>query len=534
MRTQALTALPVLSYEQGFEGSDKRRPLAITLTDRLLVQHRGAAALALAPEGMGRAWTLRASAPVREIYRVRADGAPMLGDCMPVEGEAPEAVTVAAPGSAVAVLCIDGPLAQREQETWCGYVQGYDGIASRLRECLTDPQVGAVVLRVDSPGGDVAGLEDAVAQMRADVAQAGKPVLCQVDQMAASAAFWLACAVATGGVYLSSAGMVGSVGVLAVHVSEARALEAEGLDVTIIRQPSGKAAGHPAEQLSDVGRARLEQMVASAASRFYAAIGAARGLTPAQVQAQNAAMFEGVLAVQAGLADGVATLPETIACAAQMMRRGSAPSALGPFDARDQQTRRAAEVASPRQAGEARGRRHMDQIALCALLGIAVSANEDQVAERTRALVAFETEAVRLSGEADGPRALGALRAAVERAKRAGEIEAAATRAHVESLLASAQAAKKIVPAQLDDLRAWGMGPGGAQALESYLAKCPATLPEARVEPKVEPENEPKQGADQHGGKTYAQMSGPEKAALANDNPALFKRMRSAHRAGRN
>lgn len=100
------------------------------------------------------------------------------------------ATQVATPQPAtVAIVGIEGPLAQRAIYDLCGYVDGYDAIAARLQIALENPDVGAVVLRIDSPGGDAQGLEEAVRRMRLAVEQSGKPCMVYVDELAASAAY---------------------------------------------------------------------------------------------------------------------------------------------------------------------------------------------------------------------------------------------------------------------------------------------------------------------------------------------------------
>jgi ClpP class serine protease len=505
-------AVPVSSLGSGVVAAP-RRPFAVTLTPGLLAEHRGGAVVALGEDTLGRAWALRSEAPSAALWRMRGE----MPEPVPDVPEPAEAKL--APGSVVAVLDVDGPLSQREVETWCGYVQGYDGIARRLREALDAPEVGAVVLRVDSPGGDVAGLEEAVATMRADVARAGKPVLGYVDELAASAAYWLAAAVCSSGVYLPGSGLVGSIGCLAVHVSEARALDAAGVDVEVVRDPRGKAAGHPAEPFSDVASARLEELVRAASARFARAVSAARPLSATQARALDGAVLEGSRAVEAGLADGVASLADTITRAASMAR--ARPAGMGP-------------VAEAKDAAASRRRKSMDHALVCALAGLAIDATEAQVGERLRALASFEAEAVALSGESEPRRAIGALRAHVERSKKADDIEARAVRAHVEHVLGAALARGTVMPAELDDLRAWGLAPGGADALESYLGKRAPVVSATQTPPPASPDlpAAPAPGEpEKHDGKTYAELSFTERAALEKKNPALFGRMRAAHKA---
>lgn len=220
----------------------------------------------------------------------------------------------AEPEADVALVRISGPLAQRAETGWCAVVDGYDAITSRFLAALDAAR--SVVLVIDSPGGDGAGLVEAVRRMRELADAAGKPVLAYADEFAASAAYWIAMGVGDA-VYLPALGAVGSVGAIAVHQDVSGAAEKEGVKYTVVRDPAGKAQGSSLEPLSEVGLARIERDVNALAGAFVAAVAARRGLAASAVRALDADMFRGAEAVRAGLADGVATLEEVLARAVQ-------------------------------------------------------------------------------------------------------------------------------------------------------------------------------------------------------------------------
>jgi ClpP class serine protease len=220
----------------------------------------------------------------------------------------------------VAVLRVDGPLAQREHaESLCGHVDGYDGITERFAAALSDVRASSVVLVIDSPGGDAAGLEEALTRMAAAKKAAGKPVHIYIDELAASAAYWIASAVGDS-ITVPTAGGVGSIGCVAGLIDESAMLEKEGIAVELVRDPEGKAAGHPAAPLMDIARERLSKEVSAIAMRFAKSVAASRGLSVGEVRDQNANVYYGREAVVAGLADKVGTLEQTIAAAARAGR----------------------------------------------------------------------------------------------------------------------------------------------------------------------------------------------------------------------
>lgn len=218
-----------------------------------------------------------------------------------------------APGG-VAFVRIEGPLAQRGTLELCAVVDGYNWITARFAEALDAGR--AVVLQINSPGGDGAGLVEAVRRMRALADDAGKPVYAFIDELAASAAYWIAACVADK-VFVPETGRVGSIGAIAVHVDVTAAAEKAGEKYTLIRDPAGKAAGSALEPLGDTARERIARDVEALSANFAAAISARRGMSLGAVRALDADVLQGADAVRAGLADGVATLEQVVGMAAQ-------------------------------------------------------------------------------------------------------------------------------------------------------------------------------------------------------------------------
>jgi ClpP class serine protease len=256
----------------------------------------------------------------------------------------------------VALVPVRGPLVQREEADLCGFVAGYDGIAARMIAALDDPKCVGVVLVIDSPGGDAAGLEEAATRVARVRDASGKPVAAYVDELAASGGYWLATSMANAGIYLPRGGGVGSIGAFTAHVDESAALEQDGFKVTLVQDPPGKTAGTPTEPLDDVGRARMVARVADVTSRFMSAVAAARGMSVEAVRELDGAVVYGPAAVAAGLADDVATLEQTISkvasAAAERNRNMNIRSTLAalihaPSDATDEQLERGAKAAGP-------------------------------------------------------------------------------------------------------------------------------------------------------------------------------------------
>lgn len=216
----------------------------------------------------------------------------------------------------LALISVEGPLS-KSPDTLCAWYDGYggeDGIAARFERALAAPETRAVLIYFESPGGTSAGLEEAIGQMCAARDAAGKPVVGFVDQ-ACSAAIWIAAAVCDGGLYGTERAEAGSIGSYVAHCEESKALEKEGLTVTLIADPPGKVAGNPYEPLSDLGRERIDRGVKACTARFVDAIEASLGIPAKELRALDGDVLEGVDAVEFGLLDGIADLQTTASLA---------------------------------------------------------------------------------------------------------------------------------------------------------------------------------------------------------------------------
>ena len=235
----------------------------------------------------------------------------------------------------VAVVSIDGPLMQRGG--W--WFDGHDAVADRVKAALSDVGVRAVVLKINSPGGVVSGMDAAALAIREAATAARKPMVAYADEMACSAAYRLACAADR--ILLPPSGQVGSVGVLSVLVDRTKANADAGLDVRVIRSGAQKADGHPDAPLTDETVARERALVDRLAEGFIATVAAARRLDAGKVRALEGAVVWGGDAVAAGLADEVCTWEECLSRAGAMVpTNGSATRATRQGNAMDENERK--------------------------------------------------------------------------------------------------------------------------------------------------------------------------------------------------
>lgn len=186
-----------------------------------------------------------------------------------------------------------------------------DKLTASFRQALREPSVKAIVFDVDSPGGSVDGVEELATEIAG--ARGQKKTIAVANTMAASAAYWLASAADQFAV--TPSGSVGSIGVFAAHEDLSKALETEGVKVSMISAGKYKTEGNPYEPLSDEAKASMQAMVDDYYGRFVKAVAANRGVSQAKVlggfgQGRMALSSD---ALKEGMVDQVATLDQVLA-----------------------------------------------------------------------------------------------------------------------------------------------------------------------------------------------------------------------------
>lgn len=186
-----------------------------------------------------------------------------------------------------------------------------EAIGRMVDAAAADPEVKAILLHVDSPGGSVSGTPELAAKVRA--AREVKPVIAQVNAFAASGAYWIASQATE--VVVTPSGDVGSIGVYILHEDISQALEDVGFKETFIFAGKYKVEGNPFEPLGDEAREHLQDRVNEAYSMFVRDVAAGRGVSVDAVRKDfgQGRLVSAQAAVAAGMADRVATLDETIA-----------------------------------------------------------------------------------------------------------------------------------------------------------------------------------------------------------------------------
>lgn len=222
-----------------------------------------------------------------EIKRLQTDGYPALFDTE----------------SGIVILEIAGTLGKH----YNSFSQSTSTVMMRrtLRELRRAEQVKGVILKIDSPGGTVAGQKDFADEIKA--LNEMKPVYAYIEDLGASAAYWAASQAHR--VYANDMAYIGSIGTYGVVMDASKMAENEGVVVHVIRAGEQKGIGTLGTKITEEHLNIFQREIDVLNEFFISAISEGRDISIEQVrQLATGQIWIGAEAIGIGLIDGIRTL----------------------------------------------------------------------------------------------------------------------------------------------------------------------------------------------------------------------------------
>ncbi|MER0439646.1 S49 family peptidase [Emticicia sp. W12TSBA100-4] len=204
----------------------------------------------------------------------------------------------------VAIIPIIGTMSRYGD--YCSW--GTEDIGTWILEANADENVSAIVLEINSGGGEV----DGTAMLATIVKQSKKPIVAYVAGMAASAAYWVASQCREIVMESKTSSEVGSIGVLATHIDASGFYEKEGYKITIIRSKGSesKALFNSVEPLTEQILAETQATMEPIRNEFEAVVRAGRPDISDTVF--EGKMYNGKEALKLKMADRIGFLGDAI------------------------------------------------------------------------------------------------------------------------------------------------------------------------------------------------------------------------------
>ena len=181
-----------------------------------------------------------------------------------------------------------------------------------VRAAKADPEVGALLIRIDSPGGMVAGTEE----LANEIKNFGKPVFVQVEDCCSSAAYWISSSAKK--IFANATAQIGSIGTFAVIEDTSKQAELSGVKVHVVSTGAMKGAGADGTPITPELLSELQSRIDQLNSYFLDAVKTGRAMESKDLKSvSDGRVWIAAEAKKLGLIDGIQGFDETFAIAAK-------------------------------------------------------------------------------------------------------------------------------------------------------------------------------------------------------------------------
>lgn len=196
-----------------------------------------------------------------------------------------------------------------------GIITKSDATIKLIHTYRDDPNIKAIVVRIDTPGGSVAPVQEIYSELQ----KIDKPIVASMGGTAASGGYYVACAADT--IMANPGTLTGSIGVIMQFTRLKGLYDKIGLEHQVIKSGEFKDTGSPFRQLTEKEQAVLQVTVDDVYNQFVDTIFEGRKSLlsrPEILELADGRIFSGQQALNAKLLDRLGNLPEAIEHAAEL------------------------------------------------------------------------------------------------------------------------------------------------------------------------------------------------------------------------
>lgn len=215
---------------------------------------------------------------------------------------------------AVAVIPLYGVIESRSSDF---LPTGIDSVMQLLEAIEKDDSVKAVVIRVNSPGGQVGSSQELYHEIKGFRERSGKPVVISVVDVGASGAYWVA--LAGDYIFANPGSLVGSMGVITQSLDLSRVPDKYGVGIRTYKAGNMKDILNPWRAETPEEKRVLNNMLKNIHAQFVNTLIKQRKLSRKQaMRLADGRIFTGEQALRSGLIDGLGGQQAAILYAAKL------------------------------------------------------------------------------------------------------------------------------------------------------------------------------------------------------------------------
>jgi protease IV len=212
----------------------------------------------------------------------------------------------------IGVIVAEGDILDGDQPP--GSIGG-DSTSRLIRQARLDPEIKALVLRVDSPGGSVMASEEIYRELVA-LRAAGKPLVVSMSGYAASGGYYISAPADE--IWASPATITGSIGIFAIIPTIDKTLGKVGVSVDGVGTTPLSGQLRLDRPIGDQARALVQSQISRGYDEFLERVSSGRKKSRADIDAIGQGhVWAGTDALRLGLVDHLGSFDEAVAAAAR-------------------------------------------------------------------------------------------------------------------------------------------------------------------------------------------------------------------------
>lgn len=196
-----------------------------------------------------------------------------------------------------------------------GLIGTSDQVLTHLATYRKDPNVKAILVRIESPGGGVAPSQEIYREIKRTTAE--KPVLASLGGIAASGGYYIAAA--TNHIVASPGTLTGSIGVIMNFPNLKNLFQKIGYRTVTIKSGAFKDSGNPERDMSEEEKKLLQATVDQVRDQFVKDVSSGRHLAIEDLERiADGRILTGQDALGLGLIDELGNFEDAVRTAARM------------------------------------------------------------------------------------------------------------------------------------------------------------------------------------------------------------------------
>lgn len=217
----------------------------------------------------------------------------------------------------ILVMSIDGTISNRGRRTLMGNRPGMiQQVAAYLRRAETDPDIKALLIKVNTPGGTVTASDIIYNEIKGYKQRTGVKVVVVMMGMATSGGYYIS--LPADKIMAHPTTVTGSIGVIFMHPNVSALMEKVGVAMNVNTSGPDKDMGSPYRPTTDEEQALFQELTDQLAQRFIGLVVDHRHLTADQRDTiASARVFLADEAKRLGLVDEIGYLPDAVALTKQ-------------------------------------------------------------------------------------------------------------------------------------------------------------------------------------------------------------------------